>query len=229
MRSLSLLPTVLLSLTTLANAHFLFNYPPSLEGASIDEDKEPDAPCGAKTPNLSSDTTTTDFHVDGDFISLYAGHPQFTWLYRASVQEVSEGNWTQLFPIVQQSGLGDFCSTQVKAPKEWVGKKGVVGVAGIGGDGTLFQCAIVNFVEGTNANMPSACKNSTGVTAAYTSDADLTKLVGDHVEASPSASGTGAAPAPTTTDKTKNAGVVVRGGGGLAALGAAVVAGVMML
>lgn len=139
MRSLSLLPTVLLSLTTLANAHFLFNYPPSLEGSSIDEDKEPDAPCGAKTPDLSSDTTTTDFHVDGDFISLYAGHPQFTWLYRASVQEVSEGNWTQLFPIVQQSGLGDFCSTQVTAPKEWVGKKGVVGVAGIGGDGTLFQ------------------------------------------------------------------------------------------
>lgn len=91
------------------------------------------------------------------------------------------------------------------------------------------QCAIVNFVEGTNSNMPSACKNSTGVTAAYTSDADLTKLVGDHVEASPSATGTGAAAAPTTTDKTENAGVVVRGGGGLAALGAAVVAGVVML
>ncbi|KAJ4380407.1 hypothetical protein N0V85_008755 [Neurospora sp. IMI 360204] len=203
------------------------NYPPSLEGSNIDEDKEPNAPCGAKTPNLSSDTTTTDFHVDGDFIALYGGHPQFNWLYRASVQEVGEGNWTQLYPILQQSGLGDLCSPLVKAPKEWVGKKGVVGVAGVGGDGTLFQCAIVNFVEGTNSKAPSSCKNSTGVTASYTSDASLSKLVGEHVEAPAAPTGT-EAPAPTGTKGSDSAGVVVRGGG-LAALGAAVIAGVMML
>lgn len=80
------------------------------------------------------------------------------------------------------------------------------------------QCAIVNFVEGTNSNTPSACTNSTGVTADYTNDAELSKLVGEHVET----------PAPSGDDGKESAGVVVRGGG-LVALGAAVVAGVMML
>ncbi|KAK1777558.1 hypothetical protein QBC45DRAFT_330449 [Copromyces sp. CBS 386.78] len=223
MRSLSLL----LSLATLTTAHFTINYPPSLEGSSIDESKEPNAPCGAIVPSLSSTDskyTVTDFHVDGDFISLHSGHPQYNWLFRASVQEVKEGNWTQLYPIVQQSGLGDLCSQKVTAPKGWVGKKGVVGVVGGSGDGTLFQCSVVNFVQGTNSNKPSSCTNSTGVTAAYTSDAELDKLVGDHVEAPVESP----APAPSGTSGDKSAGVVVRGGG-LMALGAAVVAGVMML
>ena len=140
MRTSTLLTTLAsLGLTT---AHFTINYPPSLEGASIDESKEGNAPCGAIVPSLSSTDskiTVTDFHVDGDFISLHSGHPQYNWLFRASVQEVSDGNWTQLYPIFQQSGLGDLCSQRVTAPKAWVGKKGVVGVVGGSGDGTLFQ------------------------------------------------------------------------------------------
>ncbi|KAK3399159.1 hypothetical protein B0T20DRAFT_351120 [Sordaria brevicollis] len=209
-----------LGLSTLTSAHFALNHPTSLEGSSIDESKEDTAPCGALVPSLASTDpkiTISDFHVDGDYIALHSGHPQYNWLFRGSVQELSEGNWTQLYPIFQQSGLGDLCQQKVTVPKGWVGKKGVVGVVGSSGDGTLFQCAVVNFVEGSNSNVPNTCTNSTGVTADYTSDATLSALVGEDVQ-------TG-----NQDNKTdESAGVVVRAGG-VAAMAAAVVAGVMML
>ncbi|KAK0712102.1 hypothetical protein B0H67DRAFT_444189, partial [Lasiosphaeris hirsuta] len=172
----SLVAATLLLLSA-ANAHFILNNPVSLEGGSIDEDKEGNAPCGADLPDLSK-KTTNDFHVDGDFVSVRLGHPQGNWLIRATLDGKASGNWSQLFPIVTQSGLGDFCEPIVTAPKEWVGKTGVIGVAVKAPDGILYQCAVVNFVAGTNTPGDS-CKNGSSVTGSFSSDSALSALVGN--------------------------------------------------
>jgi len=121
-----------------ANAHFLLLNPPSLEGDSIEEDKEGNAPCGAKVPDLSQ-TTTSTFHVDGDSVAVQLGHPQAKWLIRGTLVDKAAGNWTQLFPIVLQSGLGNFCEPSVTVPKSWVNKTGIISVVANAPDGTLYQ------------------------------------------------------------------------------------------
>lgn len=133
----SLAASALLFLSA-ANAHFNLNLPASLEGNSFDEEKEPNAPCGGGNPDISSNTAT-DFHVDGDAVAVKLGHPQANFLIRATLDPHAAGNWTQLFPIVQQSGLGSFCEKSVTAPKEWVGKKGFISVVCDAPDGLLWQ------------------------------------------------------------------------------------------
>jgi len=141
MPSFRSIATASLLLLSTASTHFVLINPTSLEGQNIDDDKLANGPCGAKTPDLANDEAT-DFHVDGDFINVRLTHPQATWLFRGTVEETSKNNWTALFPQVQQTGLGQFCEPAVTAPKEWVGKKGVIGVACKGEDGLLFQvCA----------------------------------------------------------------------------------------
>ncbi len=119
-----------------ASAHFTLDFPPT---AGFDEDKEPTAPCGGFPP---INGTLTDFHVGGDNIALDLLHPQGTWLFRASLDTSGNGNWTQIFPEVQQSGLGKFCEPIVTAPADWAGKKGVLGVAVDAPDGLLFQVCL---------------------------------------------------------------------------------------
>ncbi|KAK3358175.1 hypothetical protein B0T25DRAFT_427604, partial [Lasiosphaeria hispida] len=178
MAPLRSLVTATLLLLSAANAHFVLNSPTSLEGETINEDKEGNAPCGADLPDLSKNTTN-DFHVDGDFVSVQLGHPQGNWLIRATLDGKASGNWSQLFPIVTQSGLGNFCEPIVTAPKEWVGKTGVIGVAVKAPDGILYQCAVVNFVAGTNTPGGDSCKNGSSVTGSFSSDPALAALVGN--------------------------------------------------
>lgn len=124
-----------------ANAHFVLLNPVSLEGDNLDDEKEGNAPCGALVPDLSQKTTNT-FHADGDFISLRSGHPQVNWLFRGTLTDKAAGNWTQLFPIVTQSGLGNFCEPSVAVPKDWVGKTGIIGAVAKGPDGILYQVCV---------------------------------------------------------------------------------------
>jgi hypothetical protein len=42
----------------------------------------------------------------------------------------------------------------------------------------LKQCAAVNFINGVNPSVPGACKNATGLTAAFTTDASLSTIAG---------------------------------------------------
>ncbi|KAK4118412.1 hypothetical protein N657DRAFT_545880, partial [Parathielavia appendiculata] len=193
----SLLIAALLSAT--AQAHFELIQPTSLEGDSFNENLEANAPCGGGVADLSKNTAT-DFHVDGDAVGLLLGHAQANWLIRATLDERAGGNWTQLFPIVTQSGRGNFCEPSVTAPKEWVGKKGIIGIACAAPDGLLFQCAAVNFVEGAN-KAPSNCQNGSSVSLSFTSDPTLSALVGDASSStapSPSSSSSGAPSASTS-------------------------------
>ncbi|KAK1756453.1 hypothetical protein QBC47DRAFT_413007 [Echria macrotheca] len=182
----------LLFLSTV-NAHFVLISPPSLEGTTVDEDKEGNAPCGADTADLSKKTTNS-FHVDGDFIALLSGHPQINYLIRGTLEDKGSGNWTQLFPIFTQSGLGNFCEPSVSVPKEWAGKKGIIGVVADAPDGTLYQCAVVNFVAGSNSPPAGSCTNGSTVTGSFSSDPTLSGLVGNPSTTAASGSGSSATP-----------------------------------
>jgi len=165
-----------------ANAHFDLRQPPSLEGDNMNEDLEPNAPCGGGVADLSTNKVV-DFHVDGDAVSWFLGHPQAKWLIRGTLDSKAAGNWTEMYPIIQQNGRGEYCQPAVTAPKAWAGKKGIISVACGAPDGLLFQCAAVNFVSGANAS-PSSCNNGS-VTADFSDDPNLTALLDASTTTSP--------------------------------------------
>ncbi|KAK1546030.1 hypothetical protein CPAR01_03532 [Colletotrichum paranaense] len=162
--------TPLLLLASTATAHFSMTLPKPLGDS---DDNEATAPCGGYT--ASSSSAATDFYVEGDAIGMENGHPQTNWLFRATLDQTAASGWTQLFPIVMQTGLGNFCEPKVVAPGNWTGKRGVVSVVAHSPDGLLYTCAAVNFVSGT-APTRSDCKNAT-VTVDFTSDSTLTALL----------------------------------------------------
>lgn len=131
----SLIAAVLV-LVPAINAHFTVAYPPTL--GAFKDDEEGNAPCGGYTPNLATDATT-DFHVGGDAIGTVSTHPQSNWLYRVTTDSAGAGNWTQIYPIVQQSGLGSFCVPKVSVSDSWIGKKAVLSIVSNAPDGLLYQ------------------------------------------------------------------------------------------
>lgn len=142
-----MLSFLLLTLTTLllppSQAHFLLNTPPTI---GFDDSLESTPPCGSFTPNLSSPNLTS-FHVGGDAIALTSTHPAATWLFRATLDPTASGNWTTLREPVAQTGLGDYCETDVEVPGSWVGEKGVVGVVQDAVDGLLYQVGFAVLVS----------------------------------------------------------------------------------
>ena len=123
------------ALCGLSLAHFEVKYPDTIGFKDEDEDK---SPCGGFTPDLSKNKLV-DFHVGGEAIALRSTHQQGNWLFRVTTDEEASGGWEQVFPIVQQSGLGDFCQPQVTIPEKYAGKKGWVNVVSSAVDGLLYQ------------------------------------------------------------------------------------------
>ncbi|KAL4726428.1 hypothetical protein ACLX1H_007110 [Fusarium chlamydosporum] len=185
MRSSLLLSTA--ALCGLSLAHFEVKYPDTIGFKDDDEDK---SPCGGFTPDLSKDKLV-DFHIGGEAIALVSTHQQGNWLFRATLDEEASGGWEQVFPIVQQSGLGDFCQPHVTVPEKFAGKKGWVNVVSSAVDGLLYQCIAANFVKG-KADAPSECKNASSVKASFVDDDKLSALVsgGSKSEETSGASGT---------------------------------------
>jgi len=121
-------------LISTASAHFQLLTPPSI---GFDDDNEDKEPCGGVTPDFSK--SVTDFHIDGEPISTTLTHPQSNWLYRATLDEKASGGWVELYPIFQQSGLGNLCIPSVKANSSWEGKQGVLSIISNAPDGLLYQ------------------------------------------------------------------------------------------
>lgn len=126
----------LLLLPALVAAHFTLDAPTSV--GPFDEDTESTAPCGGVTIDTSKDNAT-DFHVGGEAIALFLGHPQGNWLFRTTLDLTASSNWTQIYPIFTQTGEGDYCQPAVAAPSSLAGQKGILGVAMNGPDGLLYQ------------------------------------------------------------------------------------------
>jgi len=140
MASLKAVASAAVLFLSTATAHFNLVAPPTI---GFDEDKEDTGPCGGFTPDFTKTDGVVDFHVGGEPVALKLGHSQANWLFRGTLDQTGASNWTQLFPIVQQSGLGLFCETAIPAPEGWAGKKGVVGVVANAVDGLLYQVGLL--------------------------------------------------------------------------------------
>lgn len=138
-RFMSLAACVTVLLVGQSAAHFTLQHPPTI---GFDDDLENTPPCGSFKVDPSKDNFT-DFHVDGDFIAVTSIHPEATWLFRATLDLTASGNWTSLLPTVQQTSIGAFCETGVKAPSTWAGSKGVVGIVQDAPDGILYQVSLL--------------------------------------------------------------------------------------
>ncbi len=132
----SLLAATLALTCGIVRAHFELQYPAPV--GEFKDDEESSAPCGGYTPDLQT-LDTTDFHVGGDSISVKTGHPQDHWLYRITTDNSASGNWTQINPIIFQTGLNSFCQPAVTVPEEYIGKKAILSVVAKATDGFLYQ------------------------------------------------------------------------------------------
>ncbi|ROV99057.1 hypothetical protein VMCG_06635 [Cytospora schulzeri] len=213
---------LLLLLPALAAAHFNLNAPVPV--GPFDEDTEPTAPCGGLTVDFSKDTVT-EFHVGGEPIAVKLGHVTANWLFRATLDDTAASNWTQLFPILTQTGLGDYCQPAVSAPESWVGQQGVVGVVADAADGLLYQCATVKFVSGSGTQT-STCTNGSSVSAAFASDASLSALV-DSDSSSTTGTSTSSSSSTSSSASSMAHGLAPSLGGMAASLAAVTVAGLL--
>ncbi len=133
-----LLPLKFLSTLLFAKisiAHFTINFPSPL---GSDSNNEGTGPCGGFTFSASS-SNITDFHVGGDAIALITSHPQASILLRGTLDMSASGNWTTLFPVVGQYGLGAFCEPSIVVPGSWTGSTGIIQVIEDAVDGMLYQ------------------------------------------------------------------------------------------
>lgn len=137
---------VLSALCGLAAAHFKMLFPDSI---GFSDDNEGKSPCGGFTPDFSDKDKLVDFHVGGEALAMNLFHPQGDWLFRVTTDKTAKGDWQQIFPIVQQSGLGSFCEPVVTVPDSFVGKQGVVGIVSHTSDGLLYQVSIGPAVTAT--------------------------------------------------------------------------------
>lgn len=128
--------TATLLLAASANAHFTVQYPAPV--GPFKDDDEDKGPCGGYSPSLA-DVKTVDFHVGGDAIATLSTHPQTTWLYRITTDDIAKNNWTQVYNLVQQTGLGNYCAKTVTIPSDYVGKKAILSIVAAGPDGLLYQ------------------------------------------------------------------------------------------
>lgn len=144
----------LAGLIGLSSAHFKLKYPESIGFADAKEDQ---GPCGGFTPDLSGDLV--DFHVGGEALAMRMTHPQCKWLFRVTTDEKAESVWEQIYPIVMQSGLGDFCIPQVTVPEKYVGKKGIVSIVSSAMDGLLYQVCVFPSMHSGDfpANLITVC------------------------------------------------------------------------
>ena len=139
----------------LASAHFRLLAPPTI---GLDDDEQGSFPCGGYMPSLtaSDETSISDFHIDGEPISVYLGHSSANWLFRgvaltsdtpynasdyasSNSSAWNPSNFEQLYPIIKQINPEYFCIPTVRARGDWVGEKGIISVISNGPDGLMYQ------------------------------------------------------------------------------------------
>ncbi|KAK5077436.1 hypothetical protein LTR70_004964 [Exophiala xenobiotica] len=191
-------------------AHFILNYPPAL--GPFKDDDEGTGPCGGYDISFSGNVTDTT--VGGFSVALTSTHPQANWLYRVTTSTQEPYNWTNILPVVSESGLGAFCLPELTVSPSFVGQQAIIQVTQGAVDGNLYQCAAVKFVEGSTSSVPSACTNATGVTATLTTQTSFDNSTSTSASSSGSASTTSSG----TTASSSAAGAVQKVAGGLLAV-----------
>ena len=117
-----------------ATAHFILQYPDSL---GFDDDNEGQSPCGGFP--VAFNGTEDSIPVGGFPVSMLSTHPAADFLFRATLDQQAPFNWTNLLPVVSETGIGQFCLPNLVVPSNFVGKPGVFQVIQKGPDGILYQ------------------------------------------------------------------------------------------
>ena len=126
------------ALLVVSSGHFVLNYPPSL---GFDDSVEATGPCGGFP--IVFNASDTSVPVDGFTAAMFTTHPQTQWLLRATLSKAEPFNWTNLLPVVDEIGPGNFCLPSLKAPAEFAGKAGLIQVTQAAADGALYQARIM--------------------------------------------------------------------------------------
>lgn len=66
-------------------------------------------------------------------------------------------NWTNILPVIEQTGLGDFCIQGLELPESFVGERGVIQVMQDATDGVLHQVRCVPFLSFSATFEPFPC------------------------------------------------------------------------
>ncbi|KIW70577.1 hypothetical protein PV04_02833 [Phialophora macrospora] len=195
-----------------ASAHFILQYPNSV---GFSDDDEGTSPCGGFDVTFSSNDSSIP--VGGFPVSLLSTHPAADFLFRATTDQQPPFNFTNLLPVVSETGVGQFCLPALVAPADFAGKPGVIQVIQDGPDGILYQCAAVNFVSGINNTVSSSCTNVTGLTATITNENSFDTSPSSSASGSasgtgsPTSSGSAASPSSTGSGAVANAPQLVMG------------------
>lgn len=144
----------LFSFVSFSTAHFILQYPHSL---GFDDANEGTAPCGGFS--VSFNDSDDSVPVGGFPGSMLSTHPASDWLFRATLDQKEPFNWTNLLPVVSETGLGQFCLPNLKAPDEFTGKTGLLQIVQHGPDGILYQVCLAHeqqslFLRHTDRTVP---------------------------------------------------------------------------
>jgi hypothetical protein len=128
----------------LTTAHFILLWPPS---AGFDDAKEATSPCGSFTPKIND--SIPDIQVDRFAVSIKNVHPVGEWSFRGTTDTMAPYNFTEIVPLVNSTGIGDFCLDNMRVPSDWAGKSGIIQVVDNSPDGILYQVCISNYKNGS--------------------------------------------------------------------------------
>jgi hypothetical protein len=120
-----------------ASAHFILQYPNSV---GFSDDDEGTSPCGGFDVTFRSNDSSIP--VGGFPVSLLSTHPAADFLFRATLDQKAPFNFTNLLPVISETGLGQFCLPALVAPADFAGKPGVIQVIQNGPDGILYQVSL---------------------------------------------------------------------------------------
>ncbi|KAL9579964.1 MAG: hypothetical protein Q9212_004778 [Teloschistes hypoglaucus] len=188
----------LVSLTSLASAHFTLDYPPA---RGFDEDKLGTFPCGGQNTVGSNRTT---WPLAGGPIQLTMEHDHAAVQVLIALGSNPTDNFNAvLVPTTQEQGIGKFCLSDVKVPENLGVKEGDNATIQVvtNGDptGGLYNCADITF-SNTNSSAQQ-CTNGKGVSMTkYTgksANANGTDSATPSSSSTTSASAGGSSPSPT--------------------------------
>ncbi len=73
---------------------------------------------------------------------MLSTHPAAEFLFSATLDQKAPFNFTNLLPVVSETGLGQICFPALVAPADYAGKPGVIQVIQKGPDGILYQVSL---------------------------------------------------------------------------------------
>jgi hypothetical protein len=129
---------IIVGLAALSSAHFILHWPYS---AGFDDDLEATSPCGSFKPEVNS--SNPDVQVDRFAVFIQNVHPVGEWSFRGTLDTKPPYKFTEIVPIVNTTGVGDFCLDYMTVPSHWAGNPGIIQVVDNSPDGILFQVRVL--------------------------------------------------------------------------------------